>query len=236
MFEGVKSLLGLKSEPPDDHILYRYSIADAPLIERALRRLPDVGVELGLCFTFRSLTEIARTIAEHRSGIQSGKLPTSGDWALVALQGACEDARSLFNNVRFYADGCFDGMMEPDYEEMIADIASTASNHWILKKVSVAADGDLRNAPAESIRLSVSVSSDPLSMPFEIMAGKHFDWTLIYRLNERLPSSCLKRFAVLLDGNATIVFLSPDEIKNLNALCGYHFFYEEEIDIQDITK
>jgi hypothetical protein len=63
--------------------------------------------------------------------------------------------------------------------------------------------------------------------PFDLTAGKDFDWSIIYRLNERLPNEVAARFAIFLDGNATIVFLTPGEIDNLNALCGHKFFYDE---------
>jgi hypothetical protein len=53
---------------------------------------------------------------------------------------------------------------------------------------------------------------------------KDFDWSIIFRLNERLPEQASGRFAIFLDGNATIDFLTPDQLRLLNFLCGQEFF------------
>jgi hypothetical protein len=59
------------------------------------------------------------------------------------------------------------------------------------------------------------------------MHAKDFDWSIVFRLNERLPKGSLGRFALFLDGTATIVFLTPENVKRLNSLCGYEFSCEE---------
>jgi hypothetical protein len=60
------------------------------------------------------------------------------------------------------------------------------------------------------------------------MHAKDFDWSVVFRLNDRLPKGALGRFAILCPGNATIVFLTPEKLRQLNSLCGYEFSYEED--------
>jgi hypothetical protein len=57
---------------------------------------------------------------------------------------------------------------------------------------------------------------------------KDFDWSVVTRLNERLPSAATGRFAAFFDGNATIVYLRPDQLTELGRLFGYDFISEVE--------
>src|SRR5207247_3128812 len=64
--------------------------------------------------------------------------------------------------------------------------------------------------------------------PFDLIADKNFDWSVVTCLNERLPSGATGRFAAFFDGNATIVYLRPDQFEQLGRLFGYEFVSEIE--------
>jgi hypothetical protein len=64
--------------------------------------------------------------------------------------------------------------------------------------------------------------------PFDLIVDKNFDWSVVTHLNERLPSGATGRFAAFFDGNATIVYLRPDQLKELGDLFGYEFASEIE--------
>ncbi len=233
MLGWMKSLLGSKSNPAMMRVLHTYSEADAPHIEQAIPLLLEIGIQPGLGFISQALPDIAEKIASRHAGVKCAKMPKLGDWALKALQASDDYPPRLFENVLQYPDGCYDGMTRKDYAEMIASIARLAEGHWTVEKVDVGASADLNTAPLKEIVLIVDVTTDQSVETFRIGAGKYFDWSLVLRLNERLTRDCAKRFAVFQDGNATIVFLTPDQISRLNALCGYEFIYSDSSEGQE---
>jgi hypothetical protein len=194
---------------------------DAGEIEAALRELPSVGLRF-FPGEGHDLRMMAKDIAKQWQGIYFGKEPTFGHWALIAMAG---DPRPFENAIR-YDDHCFDGVTMEDHSSMVAEIIGLAGDEWPIEGVEVMdarrpEDGPLSGTIAVAITDKQEVSS------FELRNAKDFDWSIIFRLNERLPNGASGRFAIFLDGSATIVFLTPDQIRQLNSLCGYEFFYKE---------
>jgi hypothetical protein len=58
--------------------------------------------------------------------------------------------------------------------------------------------------------------------------AKDFDWSAVTRLNERLPSGAAGRFAAFFDGNAIIVYLTADQLRELGKMFGHDFISEIE--------
>ena len=235
MFDWLKLILGRQSPRrnstsrtatgPDasDKIARRVlGLNDAEHIETALAKLKQIGLTL----TSRagaSLPATASKIVEQWQGISFSREPTPGNWALIALTGEI----GAFENAAFFQDHCFDGYQLESYSNMIAGIVKLAGNQWPIEGVDVE-HTRAPNAPNDQDKgIRVTIKSARELAPFVLTADKDFDWSLIYRLNERLPNEVAGRFAVFLDGNATIVFLTPEEIVHLNTLCGYKFFYDE---------
>jgi hypothetical protein len=74
--------------------------------------------------------------------------------------------------------------------------------------------------------MEIAVQGEGGCDPFDLVADKDFDWSVVTRLNERLPAEATGRFAAFIDGNAIIVYLKPDQLKELNRLFGYDFISE----------
>lgn len=211
--------------PPPAHVC---SVADAPRIADGLQRLVAVGLRPRPGFAER-FDEVAEAIAEETSGISYSRAPTAGDFALSALQGGESDASRAFENARLFEDHCYDVAELEDYPQMIGEIVALAGNEWPIKRIVVtnARDPSTRDLDRDG-PYRVAIEADPPVSPFELTEGKDFDWSLIFHLNERLPPGATGRFAMFFDGNATIVYLPPEKIEKLNALCGYEFFYEDK--------
>jgi len=206
----------------------RLILDDAKHIKAALTDLANVGIKLSSNLQ-PDLNAAAKEIAVHWEGIFFSKEPTHGSWVLLALSAE----PGTFENSIFFQDHCYDVAKLDDYSHMIRQVLALAGDQWRIKTVGVT------NArrPAAAIELkqpvTVTIKAEPEVAPFELMHAKDFDWSIVFRLNERLPKAALGRFAIFLDGNATIVFLTPEKVRQLNSLCGYEFFYEEHPRDQD---
>jgi hypothetical protein len=198
----------------------RLVLDDARFIEQALHGLVDVGLKPVDQDSFHAT---AQEIADYLKGISFSREPTSGTWAHIALSAE----RSPFRNSMRSEDHCFDGAELDSYEIMIANMIALAGDEWPIESVNVDY-GPHGSTPFES-RLNITIKATPEVAPFQLLEGKDFDWSIIFRLNERLPKEAIGRFAAFLDGgSAIIVFLRPEQIAELNSLCGYEFFYEED--------
>jgi hypothetical protein len=76
--------------------------------------------------------------------------------------------------------------------------------------------------------MAITIKQQGGCAPFDLIAEKDFDWSVVTRLNERLPSGATGRFAGFFDGNATLVYLRPDQLKQLGKIFGYDFVSEIE--------
>jgi hypothetical protein len=199
----------------------RLLLDDARFIEDALTSLVSVGLKPVDKDSFHTT---AQKIVAHLEGISFPHEPTSGDWTLIALLAE----HSPFKNSMRCNDHCFDGAGPDDYASMITNIVALASDEWPIESVDVKY-GLGTSTPFEA-PLIVTIRARPEVPPFQLMHAKDFDWSIIFRLNERLPKGALGRFAIFLDGGATIVFLATEQIAELNSLCGHKFFYEEKLD------
>jgi hypothetical protein len=191
---------------------------DAKYIEAALTNLAGVGLKLT-----HPLQATAEKIAAQWQGISFSADPTPADWIGIAL--SAEPGH--FGNSIFLPDHCYDVAGLGDYSGMIASIISLARDAWPVESI------DVKNThrPGAAIEwhqpVTVTITAKPEVAPFQLLHAKDFDWSIVFRLNERLPKGAAGRFAIFLDGNATIVFLTPEEIQRLNLLRGFEFFYEE---------
>jgi hypothetical protein len=76
--------------------------------------------------------------------------------------------------------------------------------------------------------MEIAVDGHGGCAPFDLIADKDFDRSVVTRLNERLPADATGRVAALFDGNAIIVYLRPDQLEELGKLFGYDFVSEIE--------
>jgi hypothetical protein len=207
----------------DDVATHRLELDRAKHIETALTDLANVGITLSPI-----LKTALRATAEKIAALWEGGIsffsrePTPGDWALLALSAE----PGTFENSIFLQDHCFDVAQLHDFRHMIGEILALAGDEWSIQSV------DVKDAPYPAAAigwppLTVTINAEPEVAPFELMHAKDFDWSIVFRLNERLPKGALGRFAIFLDGNATIVFLTPENVRRLNSLCGCEFSYEE---------
>jgi hypothetical protein len=199
----------------------RLTLDDAKYVEAALNDLAKVGLRFAPGAR-EELNAIATDIVRQLEGISFGKEPTAGNWALIALG---SDVRP-FENAIFYQDHSFDGITLEDYSSMVSQIIALARDQWPVEGVEVR--DALRPQDRGYGTVSLAIKAMPEVSSFELLNAKDFDWSIIFRLNERLPKGASGRFAIFLDGNATIVFLAPDQIRLLNSVCGYEFFYKED--------
>ena len=223
MFGWIASLLARKpgaasGEPPQR----RLTLNDARHIEAALADLATVGIAFNPGFS-GDLKATAAAIAARWQGIWFSHEPTPGDWALIALSAE----PGTFANAVHLDDHCFDVADLADYSRMIGEIVALAGDEWRIERV------DVKNArcPGASLEwkqpMTVSIEATPPVATFELIHAKDFDWSLVFRLNARLPKEALGRFAIFQDGNATIVFLTLEKLRRLDALCGHEFLCED---------
>jgi hypothetical protein len=76
--------------------------------------------------------------------------------------------------------------------------------------------------------MEIAIGGPGISAPFDLVVAKDFDWSVVTRLNERLPSGATGRFAAFFDGNAIIVYLTLDQLRALGNLFGHDFISEIE--------
>jgi hypothetical protein len=200
----------------------RLALGDAKYVEAALKELPNVGLRF-FPVASENLHETAKDIAAQWQGVHFGKEPTIGHWSLIAIAGNPRP----FENAAHYSDHCYDGFTLVDYSTMVSEIVALAEREWPIDDVEVRYAERPQGPTGPYPPVSVTIKATPEVSSFELLAAKDFDWSIIFRLNERLPEEATGRFAIFLDGNATIVFLTPDQIRQLNSLCGYDFFYAE---------
>jgi hypothetical protein len=197
---------------------------DAKQIEAALIALARIGLRLNAAAK-DSLHATAEKIAAQWEGICFTEEPTLEDWALLALSGEF----GPFENAIFVQDHCFDGISLEDYRRMVTDIISLSGDVWPVENVSVEVKPN--SALGWKVPVTVTIKAKPDVAPFELVHDKDFDWTIICRLNERLPKGVLGHFAIFYDGNAYIVFLTPEEIRKLNSICGHDFDYAKNPEV-----
>jgi hypothetical protein len=199
------------------------SVGDAPKIAAAISRLAGIG--LTPLFPESEFPEVAREIVEEREGSFIPDPPLPQLWADLALTGSAQ----LFANAIHYDDHCFDVADEEDYAQIVASIMALAGEDWPGDGVTVAAASVVREGRyGPSHRMEITIDQQGGCAPFDLSAHKDFDWSVVTRLNERLPSEATGRFAAFFDGNATIVYLKPDQIEELGKLFGYDFVSEIE--------
>lgn len=207
----------------DNRARRRLALDDVKHVEAALKELPNVGLRF-FPDARANPRETAMDIVRQWEGIYFGKEPSIGNWALIALAGDPPP----FENAAHYSDHCYDGITLEDYSSMVSEIIGLAGREWQVDEVEVRDARRPQDPIAHDHPVSVMIKAEPEVSSFELLNAKDFDWSIIFRLNERLPKEASGRFAIFLDGNATIVFLAPDQIRQLNSLCGYEFFYQEE--------
>jgi hypothetical protein len=197
-------------------------LRDARHIEAALVELEKVGLKFNPDIE-DSVRQAAEEIAEELQGISFSHEPTLGDWALIALSGEFQP----FKNAISFSDHCFDGFEAEDFSSMISRIIRLAGNDWPFGYVEVRDAGRPEGPLQYEQPVTVTIHATPEVPPFDLIYAKDFDWSLVLRLNERLPEGVQGRFSIFWDGNARIVFLAPERLQCLNSLCGYEFLHEE---------
>jgi hypothetical protein len=199
----------------------KLSVDDAPKIAAAISQLAAIGLKP--LFPEREFPEVARRQVEEWEGIHIPEPPLPLTWVDLALSGS----EQVFANAVHHQDHCFDVAGEGDYAEVVASIMALAGDEWLDATVSatkIVREG--RYGPSE--RMEIKIEGPGGAAPFELIADKDFDWSVVTRLNERLPSGATGRFAAFFDGNATIVYLRPDQLTELGKLFGYDFISEIE--------
>lgn len=199
------------------------SIDDVPKIAAAISHLVKIGLKP--LFPEREFPEVARQKVEELEGICIPDPPSPPIWVGLALTGS----EGVFANAIHYQDHCFDGAGEEEYAEVVASIMALAGEDWPGAGATVSATSVVREGRyGPSDRMEITIDQQGGCAPFDLIAAKDFDWSVVTRLNERLPSQATGRFAAFFDGNATIVYLRPDQLKELGKLFGYDFVSEIE--------
>jgi hypothetical protein len=202
---------------------HQLSVEDAPKIAAAISQLAKIGLKP--LFPEREFPEVARHKVEELEGISIPDPPLPLTWVDLALTGS----EQIFANAIHYQDHCFDGVGDEEYAEVVASIMALAGEDWPGDGARVAATSVVREGRyGPSNRMEITIHQQGGCAPFELIAEKDFDWSVVTRLNERLPSGATGRFAAFFDGNATIVYLRPDQLKELGKLFGYDFVSEIE--------
>lgn len=197
------------------------SIDDAPKIAAAISQLAKIGLKP--LFPEREFAKLARQMAEEFEGISIPEPPLPLTWVDLALSGS----EQVFANAVHHQDHCFDVAGEADYAEIVASIMALAGEEWPSATVSatkIMRQG--RYGPSE--RMEIAIHGPGGGAPFDLIVDKNFDWSVVTRLNERLPLEATGRFAAFFDGNAIIVYLTPDQLRELGKLFGYDFVSEIE--------
>jgi hypothetical protein len=199
----------------------KLSVNDAPNIAAAISQLAEIGLKP--LFPEREFPELARRKVEELEGISFPDPPLPQTWVGLALEGS----EQIFANAIHYQDHCFDGAGEEVYAEVVASIVALAGEEWPGAGATVAARSVVRQGQyGPSPRMEITIDQQGGCAPFDLIAGKDFDWSVVRRLNERLPPEATGFFAAFLDGNATIVYLRPDQRDELSKLFGYDFVSE----------
>jgi hypothetical protein len=197
------------------------SVDDAPKIAAAISQLEKIGLKP--LFPEREFPKLAREMAEEFEGTGIPEPPLPLTWVDLALSGPAQ----VFANAIHFQDHCFDVADEADYAEIAASIMALAGEEW--PSATVSATKVTRQGPhGPSARMEIAIHGQGSSAPFDLIVAKDFDWSVVTRLNERLPSGATGRFAAFFDGNAIIVYLTPDQIVQLGKLFGYDFVSEIE--------
>jgi len=192
------------------------SVDDAPKIAAAIAQLEKIGLKP--LFPEREFSRLAREMAEEFEGTGIPEPPLPLTWVDLALSGSAQ----LFANAIHYQDHCFDVADEADYAGIVASIMALAGEAW--PGATVSATKVMRHGPhGPSARMAIAIEGQGSSAPFDLIVAKDFDWSVVTRLNERLPSGATGRFAAFFDGNAIIVYLAPDQIEALGKLFGHDF-------------
>jgi hypothetical protein len=195
------------------------SVSDAPAIAAAMSRLAQIGLKPR--FPEEQFSELARRIAEEIEGSRIPDPPLPLTWPHLVLSGS----EQIFANANYYPDDCYDGATAADYAGVVASIVALAGEEW--PGASVSARGVVRQGQhGASERIEITIADTAQTAPFDLLVDKNFDWSVVTRLNERLPAGATGRFAAFFDGNAIIVYLRPDQLKELGALFGYDFVSE----------
>jgi hypothetical protein len=193
----------------------RLGLDDVRHMETSFPVLMQLGMELRPEL-INSIPVTAKEITHKLNGTLLPSEPTAGDWALFVL------AHGVFSNAIYYGGECTDDFTLENYSKMILDVISIAGEKWPVDDV-VVADGNA-HGPARQRSLVVTIKDGRETAPFELVVdGQCFDWSIIAELNARLPNPVVQRFAVFADGDFQIVFLTPEKIKKLSAVCGYPF-------------
>jgi len=130
-------------------------------------------------------------------------------WFDLALTGP----EKVFANAVHFQDHCFDVASEEDYAGVVASIMALAEEEW--PGATVSASSVLRQGPyGPAARMEIAIHGQGAARPFELIVAKDFDWSVVTRLNERLPAGATGRFAAFFDGNAIIVYLTPDQLRS----------------------
>ena len=199
----------------------KITLEDSEHIESALVELTNIGLKPrpGL---EASLTEISNRIAASYQGMQLSQEPTLGHWLLMALSGD----NSAFENSAHFDDHCYDGIDADGFAGIVTEIIHLTGNEWPIDFVTVE-DAQGPGSPlryGELVKVKIHESRDVA--PFSLTNEKDFDWSVITRLNERLPQDVSGRFWMFHDGSATIVFLTPEDVSRLNELSNFQFVNE----------
>jgi hypothetical protein len=193
------------------------SVDDAPKIAAAIAQLEKIGLKP--LFPEREFSKLAREMAEEFEGTGIPEPPLPLTWVDLALSGSAQ----LFANAIHCQDHCFDGADEADYAGIVASIMALAGEAW--PGATVSATKVMKQGPhgGPSARMEIAIHGQGGSAPFDLIVAKDFDWSVVTRLNERLPAGATGRFAAFFDGNAIIVYLAPDQIEALGKLFGHDF-------------
>lgn len=134
-----------------------------------------------------------------------------------------EESAPIFANAKVFEDHCYDGAYPADWANLIAGVCKLAGDTWQFDRGD---DAEVHEAGVDvSDTYIVSFRSVPVIAPFSIMPAKDVDWSLIDRLNERIPADCKRRFGWIGDvGSALVVFLEPDQIRRVSEFCGHEIF------------
>jgi hypothetical protein len=197
------------------------SMDDAPKIAAAISELTKFGLKP--LFPESEFLELARQKAEEFEGLGIPEPPLPSTWADFALNGSVQ----VFANAIHYQDDRFDQAGEGAYAEVVASIMALAEEDWSSATITatrVVKAG--RYGPSK--RMEIAIDGPGRASRFDLIEDTSFDWSVVTRLNERLPSGATGRFAAFFDGQATIVYLKPDQLDELSRLFGYSFISEIE--------
>ncbi|WFU13752.1 hypothetical protein [Bradyrhizobium sp. CB3481] len=199
----------------------RLTADDAPKIAAAIPQLARIG--LRPLFPEEEFPALARRIAEEFAGTGIPDPPLPLTWFDLALTGP----EQVFANAVHFQDHCFDVAGEEDYAGVVASIMALAGEEWPNATVSASSVQRLGQYGL-SHRIEIVIQGEGGAPSFDLIADKDFDWSVVTRLNERLPPGAAGRFAAFFDGDATIVYLKPEQIAELGKLFGSEFATEVE--------